>query len=195
MFGSGSDASGCSWAVVIVGEDEDEELPIDDVVEKYADVGITRDGMEATVAVTKSVCVWIIGLTAGSWVGECGAMTGGTVAGLRRRLWTGTLAADTLLAPNGLGLMLLKLNGLAKPLLREAGASTDTCSSACESLMDARIDAAESKTDGTDWSNCSVNFERLALSSQIGVHVRRKDTYTEVGDEEIELGERDPSRV
>lgn len=156
-FGSGSDASGCSCAVVVVGEDEDEELPIDDVVEKYADVGVTRDGVEATVV---SVCVWIVGLIPGSWVGECGATTGGTVVGLKRRLWTGTPAADTFLAPKGLGLLLLKLNGLAKPLLREAGASTDTCSSACESSMDARMDAAESRTDGTDCSSCSVDFAR-----------------------------------
>ncbi|EDR07626.1 uncharacterized protein LACBIDRAFT_327480 [Laccaria bicolor S238N-H82] len=138
-------------------EDEDEELPIDDVVEKYADVGVTRDGVEATVV---SVCVWIVGLIPGSWVGECGATTGGTVVGLKRRLWTGTPAADTFLAPKGLGLLLLKLNGLAKPLLREAGASTDTCSSACESSMDARMDAAESRTDGTDCSSCSVDFAR-----------------------------------
>jgi len=33
--GSGSEATGCSCAVVVVGE----ELPIDDVVEKYAEVG------------------------------------------------------------------------------------------------------------------------------------------------------------
>ncbi|EDR11765.1 uncharacterized protein LACBIDRAFT_313488 [Laccaria bicolor S238N-H82] len=69
--GSGSEASGCSCAVVIVGEDEDEELPID-VVEKYAEVGVMRDGVEATVA----VCVWIISLIAGSWVGECGRRRG-----------------------------------------------------------------------------------------------------------------------
>ena len=167
-FGSGSEASGCSCAVVVVGEAEDEELPIDDVVEKYAEVGVTRDGVEDTVTVTvsESVCVWIVGLTAGSWVGECGATTGtvvGGACGLKRRLWTGTPTAVAFLAPKGLGLLLLKLNGLAKPLLREAGASTDTCSSAWESSMDARMDAAESKTEGTDCSNCSVDLARDTL--------------------------------
>lgn len=44
-------------------------------------------------------------------------------------------------------------------------------------------------------SNIADEDDRLWLSCQIGVHVRaREDTYTEVGDEGIELGERDPSR-
>jgi hypothetical protein len=51
-FGSGSEANGCSCAVVVVGEDLDEELPIDDVVEKYAEVGVTTDGVESTVTVS-----------------------------------------------------------------------------------------------------------------------------------------------
>ena len=38
-------ASGCSGAVVVVGEDEDDELPIDNVVEKYAEVGVMRYGV------------------------------------------------------------------------------------------------------------------------------------------------------
>lgn len=44
-------------------------------------------------------------------------------------------------------------------------------------------------------SNIADEDDRLWLSCKIGVHVRaREDTYTEVGDEGIELGERDPSR-
>ena len=58
----------------------------------------------------------------------------------------------------GTGTPAPELNGLAKPLLREAGASTDTCSSAWKSSMDARLDAAESKTEGTYCSNCSVDL-------------------------------------
>lgn len=128
-------------------------------------MGVTRDGVEATVTV--SVCVWIVGLIAGTWAGECGTTTGtvvGGACGLRRRLWTGTPTAVTFLAPKGLGLLLLKLNGLAKPLLQDAGASTDICSSAFEeSSMEARMDAAESRTEGTDCSNCSVDFARDTL--------------------------------
>jgi len=119
-FGSGSEASGGSCTVVVVGKDLDEELPINIVIEKYAEVGMTRDGVEPTV--TASVCVWIVGLVAVTlnWAGECGTTTGTAVGGaceLRRRLWMGTLTAVTFLAPRGLGLLLLKLNGLAKPLL------------------------------------------------------------------------------
>ena len=54
-------ASGCSGAVVVVGEDEDEELPIYNVVDKYAEVGVTRYGVEATAAA--SFCVWIVGVS------------------------------------------------------------------------------------------------------------------------------------
>lgn len=38
-------ASRCFGAVVLVGEDEEEELPIDNVVEKYAEVGVMRYGV------------------------------------------------------------------------------------------------------------------------------------------------------
>jgi len=80
-FGSGSEASGGSCTVIVVGEDLDEELPIDNDVEKYAKVGVTRDGIEPTV--TASICVWIVGLVAVTlnWAGECGTTTGTAVGG------------------------------------------------------------------------------------------------------------------
>ena len=57
-------ASRCSGAVVVEGEDEGEDLPIDNAVEQYVEVGVTRYGIEATATV--SVCIWIVGLTAGN---------------------------------------------------------------------------------------------------------------------------------
>ena len=113
-----------------------------------------------------SVCVSIVGLIAGNWVGECETTMGTVIGGaceLRRRLWTGTPTAVMFLAPKGLRLLLLTLNVVANQLLRDAGASTDTCPSACESLMDARMDEAESRTERTDCSHCLVDFGRDTL--------------------------------
>ena len=66
-------ASRCSGAVVVVGENEGEELPIDNVVEQCVEVGVKRYGIEATATVF--VCIWIVGPIARNWVGECAGTT------------------------------------------------------------------------------------------------------------------------
>ena len=129
-------------------------------------MGVTRNGVEATITV--SVCVWIVGLIARNRAVRCGATTGAVVCGacgLRRRLWIGTTTAVAFLAPKGLGFPLLKLNGLANPLLRATGASTDT---ACESSTDARIDVAESRTEGTDCSIVQLTLHGIFCGSWAG---------------------------
>lgn len=143
--------------------------------------------------------------------------------------------------PRGLGLRLLKLPmGLANPLLVprarmesnaglvDAGATTATWSTdSPESSRVARMEAALSRTDGTECSSCSVP---LALGMRCGFWCARKggeggttgsmsrskmaeeeewlkktrlvdrkseekdDHYTEVGEEGIEFGEREPRR-
>lgn len=81
-------------------------------------------------------------------------MVVGGACGLRR-LWTCTLTAAAFLVPKGLRPLLLKLNGPAKQLLRDEGAFIDT--------VDARIGGAESITEETACSNCSVDFARDTL--------------------------------
>jgi hypothetical protein len=98
----------------------------------------------------------------------------GRAAGmLRRRLARLLCAALARLPIVGLGLLLLKLPiGLAKPLppkdgeefgRRDVGDTTVIWSDWCDSssgVIPARIAAAESRTEGTECSSCSVVFER-----------------------------------
>lgn len=72
-----------------------------------------------------------------------------------------------ILTPKGLGLRLRKLPiGLANPLLRslskvdETGETTATWSPMSTSSIPAKIVAALSRTEGTEFSSCSVPFER-----------------------------------
>ena len=89
--------------------------------------------------------------------------TGGRFNSISARDCPGT----HILTPKGLGLRLLKLPiGLVNPLLwplskvGEAGETTATWSPTSTSSKPAKIDAALSRTEGTEFSSCSVPFER-----------------------------------
>ena len=89
--------------------------------------------------------------------------TGGRFNNISARDCPGT----PILTPKGLGLRLLKLSmGLANPLLRplskvgEAGETTATWSPRSTSSKPAKIEAALSRTEGTEFSSCSVPLER-----------------------------------
>jgi hypothetical protein len=169
-FGSGSDARWCSCVVFVVGKDE--ELPTSDAVEKYAEVAAARDGAKA--AATVCACVWIVGLVAGFWGRECGTTAGavvGSACGLRRRLWTDAPTAVMLLAPKGLGLLLLNSTGWQSHYSK-----MNTCSSAWESSTDARMEAAQSRTVGTDCTNVQSTLRGIVwggLGSDGGVRAER----------------------
>ena len=94
------------------------------------------------------------------------------------------------LLPNGLGLRLLKLPmGLANPLVLpivEAGATTEIWSPS--SSIDARIEAALSRTDGTDCSSCSVALER-------GMRCGFWGWWLECGGEGFEMGSMSRSKM
>jgi hypothetical protein len=115
----------------------------------------------------------------------------------------------------GLGLRLLKLPiGLAKPLFRplsktgDAGETTATWSPTSMSSIPAKIAAALSRTEGTEFSSCSVPFERgircglwviggdgEMIGSISRSNMADDDECTEVGDDGMKLGGREPNRI